>query len=229
MATEFFGFGSWAADIWFIGPEQAMSQDDSTLSTRYEAWRRMGGGRLLDCRRYHAEIAEHRWHENGSKGKIEPQPTWRKLIRTTLAYRGINPDRDAVVNYQASKWGSANGNDCVIELSGLPAHSHSVKRIASEDALGKRIEEISMKLAIPGHKIVVIYGGGRKKNCAIAWERFTQGLEHRQHGLFAICESDNSTFVRGSHPTAPIKGNSNKAWSELGKQVAELRKIALHS
>jgi len=230
MAREFFGFGSWSADFWSIGPEQGMLEDDSTLSTRFEAWRRMGGRDLVDCRTYHAEIIEHRFHGTGSNGKVEPQPTWRKLIRTRLAYRsGANPDQNAVLDYQAKLWGSTSGNDCVIELSGLPAHSHGVARAASADGLNQRIEEIATKLASGKHKIVLLYGAGRKRNCDIAWQRLTSGLEKRRFGLFTICESANATFVRGPHPTAPIKGNTNEAWCELGKRLADLRKTASRS
>jgi hypothetical protein len=229
MAAKFFGFGNWDADVWFIGPEQGMSKDDTTLLTRFEAWKRMGSQDLLDCRKYHEEIAEHRFHTKGSNGKVEPQHTWRKLIRTGLAYRGIDADQDAVLNYQANGWGSAEGNDCVIELSGLPAHSQGVKRAASADVLSKRIDEIAMRLASPKYKIVLLYGGGRNNNCAVAWQRLTHGLEKRQFGLFTICESANATFVRCPHPTASIKGNSNEEWIGLGKRLAELRKAASHS
>src|SRR6202044_977570 len=62
MARDFFGFGNRAADFWTIGPEQGMLKDDSTLATRFEAWTRMDCKDLLDCRKYHAEIGEHRWH-----------------------------------------------------------------------------------------------------------------------------------------------------------------------
>ena len=66
MAEDFLGFGSWGGDICFIGPEQGMSKDDSNLQIRFDAWKKMGGLDLLDCKIYHHNIPEYRWHGDGN-------------------------------------------------------------------------------------------------------------------------------------------------------------------
>jgi hypothetical protein len=222
MAEKFFGYGSWNGDVCFIGPEQGMSKDESTLSTRLDAWKRMEARDLLDCQAYHREINEHRWHGNANGSKIKPQSTWKRLIRTALAYRNMPTSPASVLSYQANGWAASGGKDCVIELSGLPAHNQGVNRPYSETALEKRIDEIERRLSASDFRVVLLYGQGRRKSSLVAWRRLTHGLAEDKWGLFTICRSRSSIFVLGPHPTAPIEGNSNDAWIQLGKKLRQV-------
>ena len=83
MAMRSFGYGRWDAPYWFIGPEQAQGRsEENDLKQRVKAWSLFGKYELDDCRAFHAQIRESRWHRN----KPALQPTWRPLLILLMAF-----------------------------------------------------------------------------------------------------------------------------------------------
>src|SRR5258708_4897599 len=88
MARRSFGYGSWAAPYWFIGPEQGMGEHEredfeSALEVRVAAWIKLGRLDLNDCRKFHCEIGEKNWH---CKEPVNLQMTWRPLLLLLMAF-----------------------------------------------------------------------------------------------------------------------------------------------
>ena len=120
MARGNYGYGRWEAPYWFIGPEQGMGQHEKNdLRRRVEAWIELGQRELNDCREFHSRIGELRWHFK--KPKVDLQSTWRPLMLLMMTLLGREADGEALRNYQRDRWGTINGETCVIELSGLAA------------------------------------------------------------------------------------------------------------
>ena len=125
MAMRSFGYGRWDAPYWFIGPEQAQGRfEENDLKQRVKAWSLFGKYELDDCRAFHAQIRESRWH----RSKPALQPTWRPLLILLMAFLGKPVDNETLRAYQRDRWGSRSGETCVIELSGLAAASLAVER-----------------------------------------------------------------------------------------------------
>jgi len=169
MARRCYGYGRWEAPYWFIGPEQGQPREENDdLRIRYDAWRHCGGGELSDCRVFHDALnlrmgrTLHLWHQKEPK----LQTTWRRLMLVLMGFLARPTDEDSLKAYQRDRLGSLSGETCVIELSGLPAHSFMTPR-DRDPFLRERITVISERMCACKPAWVVIYGVGTKK----AWER----------------------------------------------------------
>src|SRR5579859_706788 len=100
-----------------------MAREEGTgLARRCQAWREAGGGDLVDCRTYHEKLNILDWH--GPNKQL--QPTWRKLIRLLLSFKGKELSRETILAYQCCHWGRDGDETCVIELSSLAANNARV-------------------------------------------------------------------------------------------------------
>jgi hypothetical protein len=124
MARHCFAYGRWDAPYWFIGPEPGQRRvENGDLRPRLNAWVKLGWRELCDCEQFHREIDEHAWHRDGKL-----QSTWKRLIRLLIAFLEQPTDIDTLRNYRRKQWGIADGQTCVIELSGLVANNLTIPR-----------------------------------------------------------------------------------------------------
>jgi hypothetical protein len=84
-------------------------------------WLRLGKSELVDIAAHHEEHSKD-WFSERSRS----QPTWMKLIWLLLAYKGIEPTRDATLAYQRAHLGRANDETVLLEISALPAKHNGV-------------------------------------------------------------------------------------------------------
>ncbi len=126
MARRSYGYGRWDAPYWVIGPEPGMGKhENDDLGLRVEAWHHLGSPELCDACAFHAYINEPQW--NREKPKL--QSTWRPLILLLMTYLEGKTGNESLREYQRDRWGRVSGGEtCVIELSGLAAHSFKVSR-----------------------------------------------------------------------------------------------------
>ena len=84
LAENCYGYGSWGACYWFIGPEQGMGNE--TVEERARAFREadLDEDGLCDCREFHLKIDEIRWHIP----KVKFQSTWNYQISLLHGYKG---------------------------------------------------------------------------------------------------------------------------------------------
>ena len=209
MARRCFGYGRWDAPFWFIGPEQGQGSDENDdLAHRFKAWCDLGSDELCDLEQFHLAINERRWQR-------KLQQTWRPLILLLMTFLEKPADKESLLSYQRDKWGRANGETCVIELSGLAARSSAVHR-DRETFRQQRIEVIREKLNQLKHNrriLVIMYG----KKQLPSWE----AIAGQSFGSNNIRKLDGITYAWTPHPVA--FGMTNKFWTDLG---SELRQIA---
>jgi hypothetical protein len=214
MARGCYGYGSWDAPYWFIGLEEGM---DGALGDRIQAWRELGAETgLSDCRAFHRKIGVVKWHRQDTK--VALQSTWKQLIRVLLASRGGDTDAESIREYQASEWGKATGETCVIELSGLPAKGlkegvtlrgqhFSPKQV--DEILRERTAAIRQKILDKRPKFVIMYGMIGKPH----FERLAgQDLIRGQ-----IASLGPTKMVLTQHPVA--QGSANADWVALGRNL----------
>jgi hypothetical protein len=215
MALGSYGYGNWKAPYWFVGPEQGMTVDED-INRRVEAW---DGQELSDCRKFHEDIGEMRWH--GEPPKL--QKTWKQLMLFLMTFQGTplnldNPkDKGRLCAYQRDRWGRFNDETCVIELSGLPAHCHKAGERQRRDLFtksefknmrGKRIEIIRTRMLASEPKLVVMYGTKESAHWTTIAEvenRFPPGVRP-------------PIFVFPTHPVS-FGGVSNAYWENLGTRL----------
>jgi len=92
LALNCYGYGRWDAPYWFIGPEQGKGKlEQKDVTDRASAFRKLNRDGLCDCRAFHTEIKDERWHfkEEGIRHKDMPplQATWKSLILLLMAYQ----------------------------------------------------------------------------------------------------------------------------------------------
>jgi hypothetical protein len=216
MAERFYGFGRWRAPYWFIGPEpgQAKKEDDK-LEHRARAWSKCGKPELTDLKEYH-DYLEPGLH---TREKAGLQSTWKKLLLTLLAYKDHEyKNQSSVVedrrSYQRLSLGHADGETCLVELSGLPANSSYTIR-ERERFLPARVRRLraalTEKLKSPSPGFVVMYGTGSQNHFESIF-----GSALKQDRVVRV---DSTVVVLATHPNT--RGITNQYWIALGKSLRE--------
>lgn len=204
-----FGYGSWEAPYWFIGPEQGMGDPSyDSLQVRVQAWRQLGGGELCDCREFHRLIGEQRWHRERRRPL---QQTWRPLLLLLATVLNRPTENAALRLYQRDRWGMLVGETCVIELSGLAASSLKVPR----DRVSFREDRISViRERIRQYKptLVVMY---RTRDLP-AWEAIA-GQPFPRKGILIL---GPTVLVTTHHPRA--HGPTNEYWTRMGRRLRQV-------
>jgi hypothetical protein len=213
MARQSYGYGSWAAPHWFIGPEQGQGrhEKDDDLKPRVEAWRHFGGRELDDCRDFHDRIDEQRWHRE----RPQLQKTWRRLMLLLMTFLGRQTDDESLSKYQRDQWGRLSGETCVIELSGLAARSAKVRR-DRKSFRRERIKIIRERMLHYKPELVVMYGVSEKRH----WEAIAEQRFPREN----ILKLGRTIVALALHPTTWGNGAPDEYWQELGERLRYLRR-----
>lgn len=211
MARSCNGYGRWDAKYWFIGPEQGQgAHEKDKLEQRVAAWLKLGASELCDCQEFHRLIDDPRWHREKNP---RLQSTWGRLILLLMAALGRPIDKECRRQYQRNDWGSAhaNGETCVIELSGLAARNFQVRR-DRDSFREERTKVIRDRIETFRPEFVVTYGTTQKEY----FERIAGG----EFPADGVIRGDSTTYVHTPHPTS--HGLTNIFWEELGKRLREL-------
>lgn len=219
LAKLWYGYGTWSAPYWFIGPEPGMAKGEGdNLSERCEAWVRLGSSELLDCHAHHSAFGHTKWHArsivmkapiDGQALRPPTQSTWRRLITLLQAYKGGRTDNEAVGAYQAAEWGTSNGETLVAELSAIAANSLAVER-DREAFRDERCAHIRNRMLEHKPRFVVMYGFGAKQS----YEKIA-GTHFDAEGYAWAGETLCSLVA---HPTA-IPGKPPDWWVAKGREL----------
>lgn len=120
FARGWYGYGRWAAPYWFVGIEPGGNE----LAACVRMWRALGRRELVDIAAHHEEHGTD-WF---GPAVTNTQPTWQKLIWLLMYYQGRYPDAGAVLQYQKTRLGRADGDTALLELSAIPAKNTAVAR-----------------------------------------------------------------------------------------------------
>jgi hypothetical protein len=116
---NFYGYGNYSGQFWFIGMEEGGGNSFSEINTRLAVWANRGKNELEDLAEYHKDIGLMHWF----KEKPRLQTTWNKLIRILLSSSGQIPTIEQVREYQQTLLGRLIGDTCLLELLPLPSPS----------------------------------------------------------------------------------------------------------
>lgn len=198
----FFGYGHYAAPLWFIGMEEGGGRSEEELARRLSAWRERGSPELDDLAAFHQAIG-------GDHAKF--QTTWRRLARVAIAATGADM---SPAEYQSQRLGRANGGTALLELMPLPARSSkdwpyaqwsADARLRSRESYVATIQPLrvaALRERIAAHRprAIVFYG----TSCASAWNAIAAGLDV-PHAIM-------------KHPAA--RGVDNKWFDGIGERLS---------
>jgi hypothetical protein len=206
MEQQFFGYGTWSARFWFIGPEQGKGRDESDSNVpRAAAWNALGMRDLCDCLEFHRTLGDLRCFE-GPKPPL--QSTWRPLILTLLAMKGDTSAVEDRRRYQMKNWGRSGGETCLIELSGTAS-----RRLSSPEALRRhrrhRLSKIAQELTANSPEAVVMYGLGELE----AWSEIAGNRLSPDIPVLI----GRTVFVATPHPQT--RGRKNTDWVRLADGI----------
>jgi hypothetical protein len=214
-AARWFGYGRWNAPYWFMGKEPGGGDDPEV----YRSWERLGAGELIDCRAHDIDCPSVRepgmWH-GGERPPL--QKTWRPLITMVLAFEGAETyEEDAVRQYQDERWGTAQGDTAVLELSAIAAKTVSHVEAMRLMHLGDRIDTFRQHLANIPPQFVVFYGLGTDPVHEVPYLQHWSAIA--QHDLVPDepVLIGETIFVAQKHPVA--HGTTTAHWAHLGRRV----------
>jgi len=213
LARHCYGYGHWGADYWYIGLEEGQSKDGrDTISARAEVWKELKAKGMVDDGLCDIR-AFHNHPKIDKKWFMPPRPptqtTWRYLILSLKAHKGMDEGLEAIRAYQLNRWGRSDpkiGETCLIELSGLPANSLSTAR-EREAFRHDRTEVIRKKLLKYRPKFVVIYGNHQHKH----WDQIIQQLKRDIPTQFLSVESPTARTARGK--------SKREYWKSVGQSL----------
>lgn len=221
----FYGYGMWAAKLWFIGMEEGGGDSLAEIERRVRAWDDRGRKELEDLYEYHRAIGITQYF--GPSAKI--QTTWGKLARITLATGGGSVDTEEVREYQRSKLGRKDGSTAVIELLPLPSPSTAhwlysatgIEHLSTREAYSERVappreQDIRHFIAQYRPETVVFYGLKYRES----WERIAQSRFVPVVGQKFFTAENNPKVMLSPHPAA--KGPSSSDWEEIGHFIGKV-------
>ena len=223
--TTFFGYGRWAAPVWFIGIEEA--GDDTKVAQRLDEWNKRNRKDIEDAPSFYPLLHGNAdWHGPAAI----PQPTWIQLIRMLLIAQGKDDSLNHILDYQRRHLGAVNGDTCLLELLPLPCRSTADKDwgygnssnlswLRSREKYQKQLAPKRAKLLasqIQQHRpgIVIFYG----TSCLPTWSRIAGGwFGQAINKKLMTFKKEDTTFFITKHPTDPkLRPHTDDYFREIG-------------
>ena len=221
---NFYGYGSFDANFWFVGPEEAGGYDADEIKRRFSQWERGGKHHLEDCKEFYENVNQGKWH--GPLGKH--QRTWEMLIKIYVSYRKLNVDH---LEFQKHSFCRLTSDQCCIDLSPIPKPNLNSKRwyyndVANLEYLASlnsynnyfektlkadRLKFIKNKITEKSPQFVIFYGATWLKNFNISntnknWKRTSYG------GFFS--KWGNTNILITKHPVKFMYGTESQSEKE---------------
>lgn len=222
----FFGYGNWAAPIWFVGMEEGGGATIAEAGRRIETWRLRGKLDLEDLVEYHHAIGITK--HLGSQPAL--QPTWSKLVHLVLEMNGHEATDERVRAFQATKLGRRGGSSALIELLPLPSpgiehwiygDATTIPYLSSRDryrvhVVRHRIAAIRERISTHFPRVVVFLG----LSYAPYWTQIAGvPLSPVRGDEFISATMAQTTFVIVKHPTA--RGVTNALFRTIGTTLRQ--------
>ena len=209
--TKFMGYGSLHAPIWFLGAEEGGEGSAEALLNRVDTWKHFGRETVGDIYEFHKRIGGEDLF--GDRPRI--QRTWGKLIEIALLIEGLEPTRDSVREFQASRLGRKDGGLLLGELMPLPKRKlgswpyaglkELVPYLATKKSYLEEIRPVRIAMlrdAIKSYvpKQVLFYStSGHLRD---AWREIADVELVEQEGGYLTGRSQSTRFVVSDAPTA---------------------------
>ncbi|MBT8399361.1 MAG: hypothetical protein KJO98_02695 [Rhodothermia bacterium] len=223
-----YGFGSYAADVWLVGPGSRLhGMGRKHIEQRIAAWHRRGQREMDDLYSFHAA--------SGDVDRFTANPridrTWSRLSRFVLASRGETVLEDSVRSYQAEVLGRQSERDaCLVNLMAVnpvttpwPFGHSPLSYLSNPDRfvdqfLARRTRHIRSRVRRHKPGLVIFYDRTHTDVWMnIAGVTFTPTELSGCHAA----RSSNTLFMLLRHPESV--GTTNRYFERAGEMVANLK------
>ena len=233
--SNYYGYGTWQSDIWFVGMEEGGGKSLEEVQRRLESWQR-NPNNLIDNKEHHERIGLSQFFEKGTY-----QQTWWKLIRFKLSLEGKlignqSKDTEMIRNIQKNSWGRRNSDNALLDLFPLPSPGEGdwlygtlkwtdIQYLQSRDSYretlrGKRTQFIREKIKFHRPKVVVFYSTGyipywnEIAECDFNSDEVNTFVQNKN--LMNFLSKDDTCYVQMPQPSAAW---ANSFWDEAGMVI----------
>lgn len=225
--NEFYGYGNYQGDYWFIGMEEGGGNDCYEIDKRLCAWDKLGQPELADLYQFHHLIGITHFFQP----PVKLQTTWAKLIRILLCLQKKSPSIQDIRDYQSACLGRSDGETCLLEL--LPLPSPSINHWIYSDCFDlpeltnrqtyechyvpQRVAHLQQRISQYKPKLVVFYGTKYIHH----WQNIANIslINSSSAGIHVGC-NNHTVFIAIKHPVA--RGVSNAYFCQIGKIACQL-------
>ncbi len=219
----FFGYGTWNANYWFVGMEEAGGVTIDEVSKRLTTWVERGRTAIDDLVEFLRQADLTDWFEPSSRA----QTTWHPLIRSVLVSQNKSDDAESILNYQRTKLGRATGETAILENLPLPSPDTRMWKYAkwsSIPTLGSRAiyqrtylkpraDQILELIRIHRPKVVVFYGNRQ------SWSKRLSLAPSGKYTTNAGRWRDS--FVVATDHTGARTNDAAQRFDEIGKLIRQ--------
>jgi hypothetical protein len=224
---NFYGYGTYAGDIWLVGMEEGGGHSCEEVAARLAVWEKRGRKELEDVAAYHIAFGVTQLFEQHPK----IQPTWGKLIRLLLAAEGAETiEAQAVREFQRDRLGRLDSNHCLLELFPLPSRSinpahwlyatcSTLPFLASRPAYiahmqRRRVAHLRERIATHRPKAVVFYS----LQYLSFWEEIAGSPFTYQTALDChTLHNNGTTYYVLKHPAT--RGITSETYQAIGRDI----------
>ena len=224
FVQNFYGYGNYGGQFWFIGMEEGGGNSFSEINTRLSAWANRGKKELEDVEEYHNDIGVTKWFND----KPKLQPTWNKLIRVLLSSSGKLPTTEQVREYQKTLLGKQLGDTCLLELLPLPSPSIGQwlyaqcsqlpylkdRETYKQECITSRIAHLKDRINQYKPKAVIFYGLSYQEY----WKQIAGVDFYQSPEKIHAVRNESTLFVMAKHPAA--QGVTSEYFHQVGQLIA---------
>jgi hypothetical protein len=224
FVQNFYGYGNYSGQFWFIGMEEGGGNSFSEINTRLTAWANRGKSELEDVAEYHNDIGVMDWFND----KPKLQPTWNKLIRILLSSSGKLPTTEQVRECQKTLFGRLIGDNCLLELLPLPSPSIGKWLYAKysqlpylkdretyrQECIESRIAHLQDRINRYQPKAVIFYSLSYQEY----WKQIAGVDFHQSSDKIHAGRNGSTLFVMTKHPAA--QGVTSEYFHQVGQLIA---------
>jgi hypothetical protein len=225
--NTFFGYGNYRGDWWLVGMEEGGGNSEKSVATRLRLWSERGCRPLEDVAMFSTSPEHGKWFT-----KRPPlQPTWRGLIRLILAAEGRATDADSAREYQGSRLGRADSNNCLLELLPLPSPTvgrwiygaiSTLPELETRERytaafVPSRIEQLRQRIGEHRPRAVIFYSRAYRPQ----WEQ-TAGQRFLPTHVenLELCRAGDTVFALTPHPV--YRGITTDFFVRAGAAIASV-------
>ena len=238
--NNFYGFGNWDSDIWFVGMEEGGGNTLGEVQKRLESWHRTSNN-LLDNKTHHERLGLTKFFDRGVLQMTA------KLIRFKLSIEDKlsgNPSEETemIRSIQKNSWGQLDSDNALIDLFPLPSPGEGawlykslewtdIDYLQSRGTYRETLKEsrtkfIRDKIKIHQPKIVVFYSTSYIPYWnQIAESDFNSDKAHKyvqNKNVMRFFTKNDICYVQMPQPSA---ARANSFWSESGIEIRKHLKL----
>ncbi len=222
---NFWGYGNLSSQIWHIGMEEGLRDDEEDFNNRIN---NTYAKNVIDIVTDMQGVKDHLKWFNGS---IPLQTTWRLMIRIHLTITGHkNITSELMKEYQKNYFGRTISDHCILELMPLPAKSISKlswfydkyelpilknRNIYENKIKPQRSSKLKTLINTYKPKCVVFYS---KLNLDDWKKIINKDISYLSNNVQFAFNNDINYFIL---PHPGMHGLTNNDWDEFGKLISD--------